>query len=194
MLNLILEAVGFYLPAYVANMMPIFFDKLGLLKSWAIPIDGGRKLGKNEIFGSHKTWRGLFAGVVGGFLAALIVMIGVVEGARLIAGLNTEFKIYIKVLVISLFWGGSLGLGALLGDLIKSFFKRRLGIKDGAPFVPFDQIDFALGAVLFASFLPVHFKYGSFWQTSLVFIIITPLLHLTANVIAYKVGWKKVWW
>ncbi len=192
MLNLILEALGFYLPAYVANMMPIFFDKLGLLKSWAIPIDGGRRLGKNEIFGSHKTWRGIFAGVVGGFLAALIVVVmGVVV---MDAGLNTEFEIYVKVLVISLFWGGGLGLGALLGDLIKSFFKRRFGIKDGAPFVPFDQIDFALGAVLFASFLPVQFEYGSFWQASLVFILITPLLHLAANVIAYKVGWKKVWW
>jgi CDP-2,3-bis-(O-geranylgeranyl)-sn-glycerol synthase len=35
----------------------------------AIPIDGGRTLGGKRIFGDHKTWRGLLAGIVVGALA-----------------------------------------------------------------------------------------------------------------------------
>lgn len=190
MLNLILEAVGFYLPAYVANMMPIFFDKLGLLKSWAVPIDGGRKLGKNEIFGSHKTWRGLVAGVFGGFLSVFFLTVG----DALLKG--WDIKIWLNlILFTSVTWGAGMGAAAILGDLLKSFFKRRLNIKNGQPFIPFDQIDFAIGAIIYGYFFSAMVtKITDFWQISLIFILITPLLHLAANVIAYKVGWKKVWW
>lgn len=43
-----------------------------------------------------------------------------------------------------------LGLGAVSGDAVKSFFKRRLGIAPGRPWVPFDQLDFQVGALLLA--------------------------------------------
>lgn len=44
------------------------------------------------------------------------------------------------------FW---LGAGALGGDLIKSFFKRKAGIKEGR-YIPFDTIDWIVGAFLVA--------------------------------------------
>ena len=42
-----------------------------------------------------------------------------------------------------------MGFGALAGDLVKSFFKRRIGINPGAKFIPFDQTDFVVGALVF---------------------------------------------
>ena len=42
-----------------------------------------------------------------------------------------------------------MGFGALTGDVIKSFFKRRAGIAPGKKFIPFDQTDFVIGALLF---------------------------------------------
>jgi CDP-2,3-bis-(O-geranylgeranyl)-sn-glycerol synthase len=41
------------------------------------------------------------------------------------------------------------GMGALLGDAIKSFFKRRVNIKPGSTWFPFDQIDYIVGGILF---------------------------------------------
>jgi CDP-2,3-bis-(O-geranylgeranyl)-sn-glycerol synthase len=40
------------------------------------------------------------------------------------------------------------GLGAMAGDSAKSFVKRQLGIAPGSPWVPFDQLDFVLGALV----------------------------------------------
>jgi CDP-2,3-bis-(O-geranylgeranyl)-sn-glycerol synthase len=82
-----------------------------------------------------------------------------------------------------------LGFGATLGDLIESFFKRRIGIKPGAPFIPFDQTDFVLGAYLLL--LPLYILP---WQNLLALLLITPFLHLLTNVTAYLLGIKKVWW
>src|SRR5437773_6411567 len=40
------------------------------------------------------------------------------------------------------------GAGAMAGDSAKSFFKRRLGVEPGRPWIPFDQLDFVLGALV----------------------------------------------
>jgi CDP-2,3-bis-(O-geranylgeranyl)-sn-glycerol synthase len=34
------------------------------------------------------------------------------------------------------------------GDALKSLVKRRVGIAPGAPWIPWDQLDFALGALV----------------------------------------------
>jgi len=40
------------------------------------------------------------------------------------------------------------GIGAMAGDSTKSFFKRRTDIPPGEPWIPFDQVDFLLGALV----------------------------------------------
>jgi CDP-2,3-bis-(O-geranylgeranyl)-sn-glycerol synthase len=40
------------------------------------------------------------------------------------------------------------GVGAMAGDSFKSFFKRRIGIAPGHSWIPFDQLDFVVGALL----------------------------------------------
>jgi hypothetical protein len=53
-----------------------------------------------------------------------------------------------EFLEVTLFFGFWIGFCALLGDLAKSFFKRQREIPPGKSWVPFDQIDWGIGAVL----------------------------------------------
>ena len=86
----------------------------------------------------------------------------------------------------------SLCFGALLGDIVESFFKRRAGKERGEDWIPFDQLDFLLGA-LFLSFLvssliellgalPYNWfiKNFSVWHLLVIFLI-TPFLHIISN-------------
>ena len=82
-----------------------------------------------------------------------------------------------------------LGLGALLGDLVKSFFKRKIGIKSGEPWIIFDQIDYVIGGLIFGSVMVIP---GI--ELIITLLIISPLFSLGANIIAYKLKIKKVWW
>ena len=42
----------------------------------------------------------------------------------------------------------SLCFGALIGDIIESFFKRRIGKNRGEDWIIFDQLDFIIGALI----------------------------------------------
>jgi CDP-2,3-bis-(O-geranylgeranyl)-sn-glycerol synthase len=81
------------------------------------------------------------------------------------------------------------GVGAITGDLVKSFFKRRLSIKPGAPWFPFDQLDFIVGVIVFMYPLNPISIYV-IWTL----ILITPVLHILTNIAGYNLGLKKVWW
>jgi len=81
------------------------------------------------------------------------------------------------------------GLGAIAGDLVKSFFKRRLKIAEGRPWIPFDQIDLVLGALICVS--PV---YALDLPRVLVLLLLTPFLHFLTNLTGYTLGLKDVWW
>src|SRR5207245_2779213 len=66
-LEAILQALWFFLPAFVANPMAVVFGG-------GTPIDFGRTLGDRErLFGDGKTWRGLLGGMLSGaFLGFLL--------------------------------------------------------------------------------------------------------------------------
>lgn len=153
----LIEAIYFIFPAYCANASPVIFGG-------GRPIDGGRLfLDKKPFFGSNKTVRGFFAGLIIGTL------VGVVQKTILL--------------------GFMLSLGALIGDLIHSFIKRRLDMPPGSPFPIADQLDFILGAFLFS--LPIH-QPGL--DIILLILIITPCLHFLTNLLAYLIGFKKNPW
>jgi CDP-2,3-bis-(O-geranylgeranyl)-sn-glycerol synthase len=73
-----------------------------------------------------------------------------------------------------------LGFGALAGDSIKSFFKRRVGVKPGKRWFPFDQIDFVIGALAFASIV-----YFPGWKNALIILLISLAGHVLVNHSAY---------
>lgn len=185
MLELIISSIYFILPAYVANTGPVIFGKLKIGKygfPFGVPIS-------SRLFGSHKTWRGFYAG----YLFALIILWAqFFLQSRGIFGqiFDDSSLLLLDYQNINLFLYAFLfGIGAIFGDLIKSFFKRRLGRPPGSPWFPFDQLDLVIGALFFL--LPV---YVLPWENIIVLIIATPLLHILANVLAYKIGIKKVWW
>jgi len=163
-LNLIVKAIIFIFPAYVANATPV-------LGGGGPPLDFGKKfIDGKPIFGKNKTIRGFLVGLTCG------VSVGLLESA--------VFNLpYIFGLVVS--------LGALLGDLAGAFLKRRLDIAPGNLLPLVDQVDFVIGALVF-SFL--FCKSLLTWELALVVLLITPPIHLLTNFIAYKAGLKANPW
>ena len=174
-----LQALYFILPAYFANIIPVLVKKINFL-AW--PVDFGKKLGKNYLFGSHKTWRGLFFATLGGFVffyvQRLLYQLGVFQNLSLI-----DYNAFP-------FWFGALlGFGAIFGDLMKSFFKRRLSIAPGKRWVPFDQIDLVIGALVFSLFYYV----ADFWIWAYLCIVTIPL-HIIFKYLGYWSGISKQKW
>ncbi len=154
-------------------MAPVF---LGKLKIFSTPIDFGLKWKRKRILGDHKTWKGL----IGGILAAIIT---VYVQSNYVTGL--EIYDYSQPIL----FGFLLGLGALLGDAVKSFFKRRVNIKPGQPWIPFDQIDYSIGALILVS--PLYFV-G--WVNSLAILTFSLVMHILANHLGYYLGIRKLKW
>ncbi len=178
----IIQAFYWILPAYFANMSPVIFAKLGLLKPLARPMDRGRTMGGKELFGKNKTWRGLAAGIIGAtIISGLQAVMYDVPWFKEISLLNYQSE--------WLVFGILMGAGAIIGDLIKSFFKRRLGIASGGVWPVFDQLDFIAGSFAFAYFIS-----WPGWHIFVAAMLMTLLLHPLTNLVGYLLGFKKVWW
>lgn len=171
--NLILQALWFILPAYFANSSPVIGYKL--FGKYNYPIDFGKKLKDGKrILGDGKTWNGLAFGVV------VAILVGWLQSlAQATYNLSGFLPMSFQLAFL-------LGFGALFGDLIKSFFKRRRGFERGKSWFPFDQIDFILGAFLFSLIL-VPFN----WKYLIILLIITPAIHWATNFIGFKLKFKK---
>ena len=183
MFNIILQALYFFLPAYISNAMPVLLEKFGLFKFLKIRVDFGVSYGGNPLFGETKTYRGIFGGILGGIVMIFIQVLIYFYFPDL------RFLYIFPYDTGNILWLGILlGLGEGLGDLIKSFFKRRINLKSSAPAFPLDQTSF-LGALILG-----YLYYPLSWQHILTIILISPLVPLVANLIAYRIGWKKVWW
>jgi CDP-diglyceride synthetase len=103
----------------LANATPVVVSRL-LGERGAAPIDAGRAFADGRpIFGPHKTWRGLIAGIVAAGLGGSALGVGLLVGA-------------------------AFGALALTGDLGSSFVKRRLGRESGANMPLLDQLPEAL--------------------------------------------------
>jgi CDP-2,3-bis-(O-geranylgeranyl)-sn-glycerol synthase len=161
-LLLVVEALKFIFPAYCANAVPVLVGGGAPLDSRKPFLDG------KPIFGKNKTVRGFFAGLLVG------TAVGCLESV--LFGYPLSF-------------GFLLSLGALFGDLAGAFLKRRLNIAPGGLLPIIDQIDFVLGALLFA--LPLKILYP---ELVVAVLIITPPIHLLTNFIAYKLGLKSNPW
>lgn len=173
---LIPQLFYFFLPVALANMAPVLFQNIAPFL--AKPLDGGRQLGGKPIFGSHKTWRGVIsATLMGG--AVFLLQVGVASWVPATASWAP-----FDITVLPLWFGFVFGFGAIAGDAIESFAKRRFGVAPGQRWFPFDQIDFLLGATITATFF-VHISFAMwFWILSLGLI-----MHILVNRIGY---WLKL--
>ena len=104
------------------------------------------------------------------------------------AGIQTVPSIYFGFMILG-FRLVLLAVAAPFGDLVGSFFKRRLGKDRGEILLFLDQIDF----MVFTLFV-TYFIFPLQWYYIVTLILITPLIALIANYIIYRLGKKSVPW
>jgi len=171
------------LSAWIANATPV-------LGGGGRPIDGGKSFRDGRrILGDGKTIRGFIVGVFFGTLTGVAQFLAtpylrpILEQFVLITP-EMDYVLNISIPVAFL-----LSLGALTGDVVGSFIKRRVNVKSGdsSPFL--DQIGFIIMALIFASPLITP---------NPLFVIILTLttlgIHWLSNVLGYLLGLKKNPW
>lgn len=195
-LAIIIQAFWLVIPIYVANASAV-------IVGGGTPIDFGKnwKDGK-RILGDGKTWRGLitgaFLGLTCGFGFSIVAIYSAYYPETSWLGIDdfTGFPFMIPII-------GSICFGALLGDIIESFFKRRIGRDRGENWVPFDQLDFILGVLFFCFLMNVFLNLSGFMSYNwfletftiwhiLVLLVLTPFFHILGNFIAKKTKAQNV--
>ncbi|MGC8931760.1 MAG: CDP-2,3-bis-(O-geranylgeranyl)-sn-glycerol synthase [Candidatus Methanodesulfokora sp.] len=142
-------------------ILPAYFANMApVVFGGGSPIDKGRNwIDGKRVLGDHKTFRGLISGIVVGSVIGLIQL-------RPIQGVL-------------------LSTGAMTGDLVGSFIKRRLDIPPGGNAILLDHEGFLVFSILFC------FWYDPLSAEQIIFlIIITPILYEMTNFIARKLNLK----
>ncbi|MFN3909752.1 MAG: CDP-2,3-bis-(O-geranylgeranyl)-sn-glycerol synthase [Candidatus Anstonellaceae archaeon] len=167
----------FIFPAYIANSAPVILGG-------KFPIDFNKKFFDGRpILGKGKTYLGLLGGFLAGMLSSILE-------AKILIG--SEFDIFASNFYLYLEIGFLLSSGALLGDLLGSFIKRRLGIKQGKSSFLLDQLTFLVVALFFVYI--AGFRYLFSLENILFLFFFTYILHRAANYIAFMLKLKKVPW
>ena len=169
------------LPGMFANMAPVIFKRVKFVD---YPVDFKMKFGGKPLFGSHKTFRGFFFGILSAVVVVAVQKFLYLDFAYFKGISFIDYSAHNFVLL-----GFLIGFGALFGDLVKSFFKRRLGITPGRRWFPWDQLDSLLGGLLFMSFI-----YVPPWQAMLFMLISVPILHIAINHVSHYLGIKETPW
>ena len=128
------------------------------------PVDGGKLWSDSKpILGANKTIRGSITGILAGTL------IGVLQG--------------------NLVGGFAQAVGAILGDLISSFYKRRRDYSPGSSMPIIDQLDFIIMAVI----LSYPFQ-STDLSSALTIMVVTIPIHYGTNYVAWLLKMKKNPW
>jgi CDP-2,3-bis-(O-geranylgeranyl)-sn-glycerol synthase len=183
-----LAVLWLLLPAYVASALAT------LPRGRGPPLDFGHTWARDgrRVLGPSKTWSGLLAGgllaMPVGLLEAQLILLAPPD-LQLVPAFAPSVLAAVPVVAILTF-------GAMAGDALGSFVKRRLGFASGARTILLDQLPFvllpiAIGIVVYPTlFLGV---FGS-WEAVLWLLVYTLGLHTAFNWVGYKVGLKKVPW
>ena len=176
-------AIWLGLPAWVANATPV-------LGGGGRPIDGGRYLRDGRrLFGKGKTVRGFVVGLVFGTLTGLAQFFAAPYLRPLLAVFVTITPEMDYVLSMQIPVAALMSFGALIGDLVGSFIKRRVGVESGDPSPAMDQLGFIIMALAFAA--PIFMPSPVF---VMILIITTFFIHLFSNALGYLLGLKKHPW
>ena len=178
-LEIVVTAVWAMLPAYVPNNAAVLFGG-------GRPIDGGKMLGDRRMLGDGKTWRGTAAGWTAGIVLALLLN-------RLADPAGDALGVAVPTFPLAVLL--ALPLGAMVGDIGASFLKRRTGRERGAAFPGIDQLDFVVGALGLALVADPGWFTDTFTLPVIaVVVVLTPVLHVATNGIAYALGLKDEPW
>ena len=176
-------AVWFGLPAWIANATPV-------LGGGGRPIDGGRVYRDgHRVLGDGKTIRGFVVGIFFGTLTGIGQMLAAPYLHPLLEQYVTVTPDMELILHMQLPVAILMSFGALTGDIIGSFIKRRLNVKSGDPSPFMDQLGFIIVALIFAYPL---IQPGAIYV--IILIIVTLGIHWIANAFSYLLGLKKHPW
>jgi CDP-2,3-bis-(O-geranylgeranyl)-sn-glycerol synthase len=153
-------------PAYLANMSAPF---VRFWKGWNRPISERR-------LGSHKTVVGAVAGISVALISAFV------QSRIQWRGSLVDYDRWPLI-------GLLLGVGAIGGDILKSFFKRRLKIAPGDRWIPADQLDFGVGALLLMA--PIA---SLSWIDATVILAITFVGDILVNQVAFRLHIRDSAW
>jgi CDP-2,3-bis-(O-geranylgeranyl)-sn-glycerol synthase len=175
--NDIFLALWFFLPAALANMMPIMVAPIPQLKRFDAPMDFGKTYKGKRVFGAHKTWRGFISGIITATLVLWLQQLAVEHSSWLQSVTSQVDYSALPILIM----GPLFAIGALGGDAVESFFKRQRGTPPGHGWFPWDQLDYIIGAaILTAPFVSLTiWQYA--WLIGLWFVIV---------LISTYVGWR----
>ncbi len=191
-----IDSILFIFPAFVANGIPTI---LGKGKRFNGPIDGGRYWSDGKrILGEGKTIRGLVSGVLSGMLSCMAIIVIAKQFNYPLAFMNLSTQSYLSILfpminfhgnelVFGALIGFLLGFGALFGDMVGSFIKRRSGLQRGESYMFMDQLGFLVTALLFTALIIP-------WPVAWVIFLVpsTLFLHIGTNLLSYRVGLQEV--
>lgn len=144
----------------IANGSPVVAQKL-LGERWQSPVDAGKHfIDGKPLLGATKTWRGILAACITTSLVAWIMHLPFMTGFLI-------------------------ALCAMLGDLLSSFLKRRLGMRSSSMALGLDQIPESLFPLLMVKYfapkllpppMQADLTWTLVWQIVAMFIIAGLLL------------------
>ena len=145
----------------VANGAPILIRNfLGDVANY--PLDSGKMLSdQHPVFGSSKTWRGVFSSVVFTVIVALLL------------GYDIVFGVMIAIL-------------AMAGDLLSSFIKRRLKMQPSKMAPLLDQVPESLFPALYMMQVLTLA-----WNDVVLIVMIFIVLELVLSKILYQLGIRQ---
>jgi CDP-2,3-bis-(O-geranylgeranyl)-sn-glycerol synthase len=154
------------LPVYLANMAAPFAK---YWHGWNRPIS-------QRWLGEHKT-------VVGFALGVAVAVVTAFAQSRI--RWHASLVDYDHWLALGL----ACGFGALGGDALKSFIKRRLGIAPGQQWIPADQLDFVLGGLLALSlFVALD------WVDIILILVVSFVGDILINHVSFRIGIRDTRW
>jgi CDP-2,3-bis-(O-geranylgeranyl)-sn-glycerol synthase len=177
--EVVVVALWAMLPAYVPN-------NAAVMGGGSRPIDGGRTWNGSRLLGDGKTWRGTVVGTLTGTAVALVLN---AIAPTVVAATGFSLPTFPAPALLTL------PFGAMVGDVVASFLKRRTGRSRGAAFPGVDQLDFVLGALVCTALFALDWFVATFTLPVLgTVLVVTPLLHIGMNVVAYRAGLKSEPW
>ncbi|MEB3806191.1 MAG: CDP-2,3-bis-(O-geranylgeranyl)-sn-glycerol synthase [Desulfurococcales archaeon] len=168
-----------FLPAMTANGSAVLAPRVKAFvsggKAGLHPIDGGLVWRGKRLLGDGKTWEGLLIGALAGILVAVVLSV-------------IYYLEYSAKIAMVLFGSGVYSsIAALVGDIVGSFVKRRLGLERGAPAPLMDQADFYVFASIAVYLAGVELSL----EPLVWFFFIVYGMHVLTNCIAYRMGLKR---
>jgi len=169
--SLLLNYLWFIVITYVTNGSLLAgvsiikrVPKSGLRNKLLTPLDFNKKFFDGRVLiGDHKPIAGFFIAILWSILFFLVY--------------RHTFALFLP-------------LAVFVGDILGSFLKRRLGMKNGESLIVVDQLNFFAASYIVVIWLGINFPFSDF----LLLSVLTFFVHIATNIFAYKIRMKDKPW